>query len=250
MTLFTLNQVPKSLSLTNELVKSLRTEIQKGSFKPGDKLPSSKVIENQAGVSRSVVREAIAQLKAEGLVDSRQGVGVFVTAIQPTKAFKIDRAEFESIHNAIQILELRMSVESEMSGMAAKNRSDEQMQNIIDCMHAMENKIALGEKATTEDFAFHKAIAEASGNPYFLRFIDYIGSGVIPAREIITKYEKDSGSEKLLTVIQEEHQQITRAIQAQDSELAKASAKAHLSNSIKRHTQIEESLVSEIPQKS
>ncbi|MCI2285395.1 FadR family transcriptional regulator [Colwellia sp. MSW7] len=244
MTSFTLNQVPKSLSLTNELVKSLRDEIQSGTFKTGDKLPSSKVIENQAGVSRSVVREAIAQLKAEGLVDSRQGVGVFVTSIQPNKSFKIDSSEFESIHDAIQILELRMSVEAEMSGMAAKNRTDEQMENILTCMQAMEVKIAAGEVAIIEDFAFHKSIAEASGNPYFLRFIDYIGSGVIPAREIITKYEKDSGSDGLLIVIQEEHRQIARAIQSQDSELAKASAKAHLSNSIKRHCQIEQSLSS------
>ncbi|WP_158969909.1 FadR/GntR family transcriptional regulator [Paraglaciecola sp. L3A3] len=247
MELFTLNQVPKSLSLTNELVKSLRTEIQKGTLKPGDKLPSSKVIESQAGVSRSVVREAVAQLKAEGLVDSRQGVGVFITSTQKAQSFKIDKSEFESIHDAIQILELRMSVEAEMCGMAAKYRSDAQMENIIACMHAMEKKIALGEKATTEDFAFHKAIAEASGNPYFLRFIDYIGSGVIPAREIITKYEKDSDSEGLLTVIQDEHRQIARAIQSQDSELAKASAKAHLSNSIKRHSTIEETLVSVSP---
>ncbi|MCF2950343.1 FadR family transcriptional regulator [Paraglaciecola aquimarina] len=241
MATFQLARVQKSGGLTTELVESLRAEILKGNFKTGDKLPSSKIIEQQSGVSRSVVREAIAQLKAEGLVDSKQGVGVFVTSKKNTQSFQITKAEFESIHNAIQILELRMSVEVEMGAMAAVKRSDDQMQNITNCMLNMENKISQGEDSIAEDFAFHKAIADASGNPYFRRFIDYIGSGVIPAREMITNYENGFGSDKLLAVIQEEHRQICRAIESQDSDLARASIKAHLGNSIKRHSQIEES---------
>ncbi|MGJ8678876.1 FadR/GntR family transcriptional regulator [Paraglaciecola sp.] len=241
MTSFNLARVQKSGGLTTELVESLRAEILKGNLKIGDKLPSSKIIEQQSGVSRSVVREAIAQLKAEGLVDSKQGVGVFVTSKKNDKSFQITKAEFESIHNAIQILELRMSVEVEMGAMAALKRSEEQMENITKCMLDMEKKIADGEDSIAEDFAFHKAIADASGNPYFRRFIDYIGSGVIPAREMITNYENGFGGDKLLSVIQEEHRQICRAIKAQDSDLARASIKAHLGNSIKRHSQIEES---------
>ncbi|MDU0352636.1 GntR family transcriptional regulator [Paraglaciecola aquimarina] len=83
--------------LTTELVESLRSEILKGSYKVGDKLPSSKIIEEQTQVSRTVVREAIAQLKAEGLVDSRQGVGVVITERKNDKSFQIDKVEFESI---------------------------------------------------------------------------------------------------------------------------------------------------------
>lgn len=242
MTEFTFAPVQKSAGLTTELVESLRAEILKGSLKIGDKLPSSKVIEAQAGVSRSVVREAMAQLKAEGLIDSKQGVGVFVTSKKNDKSFQIDKAEFESIHNAIQILELRMSVEVEMGSLAAQRRSDKQMDTITEAMLAMEKKIADGEDSIAEDFAFHKAIADASGNPYFRRFIDYIGSGVIPAREMITNYEEGFGDTKLLSVIQDEHRQICRAIQSQDSDLARASIKAHLGNSIKRHSKIENSL--------
>lgn len=243
MTAFKFAPVQKSVGLTTELVESLRSEIIKGSLKIGDKLPSSKVIEEQAGVSRSVVREAMAQLKAEGLVDSRQGVGVFVTSKKNDKSFQIDKAEFESIHDAIQILELRMSVEVEMGSLAAKKRSDSQMNSITEAMLAMEDKIKNGEDSIAEDFTFHKAIADASGNPYFRRFIDYIGSGVIPAREMITNYEDGFGDDKLLAVIQDEHRQICRAIQAQDADLARASIKAHLINSIKRHSKIEETLI-------
>lgn len=243
---FKFNPIQKSKSLTNELAESLRNEILGGAFEIGDKLPASKDIESHAGVSRSVVREAIAQLKAEGLVDSQQGVGVFVSAKHKKKSFEIQSSEFECIHDAIQILELRMSVEVEMSAMAANNRTEEQMQTILTCMHDMESKIAAGEDAIEEDFAFHKAIADASGNPYFRRFIDYIGSGVIPAREIITNYETGNDSDSLLVSIQEEHRQLAKAIQSQDSELAKASAKAHLGNSIKRHSLIEKNLGSEL----
>ncbi|AWB66109.1 GntR family transcriptional regulator [Saccharobesus litoralis] len=242
---FQFTQVQKSHSLTHELAELLRQGILSGKFKVGEKLPPSKEIEEQTGVSRSVVREAIAQLRAEGLVDSRQGVGVFVSSKPKKAGFEIDQAEFETVHNAVQILELRMSVEVEMSAMAAQKRTEQQMQNILDRMLEMEQKIAQGEDAIKEDFEFHKAIADASGNPYFRRFIEYIGSGVIPAREIITKYEQEPAAQGLLDLIQDEHRQIARAIQAQDPELAKASVKAHLGNSIKRHSQVEANLVAE-----
>ncbi|MCI2285394.1 winged helix-turn-helix domain-containing protein [Colwellia sp. MSW7] len=70
---FNLNKMKKSNSLTNDLAESLRNKIISGDFKVGEKLPSSKRIEALAGVSRSVVRESIAQLKAEGLVESHKG---------------------------------------------------------------------------------------------------------------------------------------------------------------------------------
>ncbi|MDU0352635.1 FCD domain-containing protein [Paraglaciecola aquimarina] len=143
-------------------------------------------------------------------------------------------------YNAIQILELRLSVEVEMGGMAAERRTEEQMEEITKCMISMEEKGKNGEDSISEDFAFHKAIANASGNPYFVRLIEYIGSGVIPAREMITQYSNSFNNEKLLSVIQGEHRQIWRAIKNHDKSSAREAIKEHLGNSINRHIQIKE----------
>jgi len=236
-------QVTKRKSLTHELADSLREEIVSGRLKIGDKLPSSKIIEQQAGVSRSVVREAVAQLRAEGLLDSRQGVGVFVSnIIAPTTGFDIGKQEMQDIQNAIHVIELRMAVEVEMSAKAAVLRSDAQMRDIRDCYDRMQTEFAAGNDAVEEDFAFHQSIASASGNPYFKRFIDFIGASVVPAREIITAHDKLIDRKAFIRDVSAEHKCILDAIINKDPVAAKKAAQKHLSNSMQRHGKVAQSI--------
>lgn len=232
------SKIRRSSNLTSELADLLREQIKTGQYSVGSKLPSSKYIEEQAGVSRSVVREAVAQLKAEGFLTSRQGVGVFVAQAKASNSnsFEIDASEFASITDAIQILELRKAVEAEMCAMCAEKRTEKQLDKIRSCFELINDKNARQEDSMHEDFAFHRSIAEACQNPYFVRFIDFIGSGVIPAREIITQGHNVNTSE-YLELIQNEHQQILRAIELKDKEFARAAMRAHLENSIERHQQ-------------
>ncbi len=239
---FTIGQLQNSRSLAHELVESLRSQIIDGKLEPGTKLPSSKIIEQQASVSRSVVREAIAALKAEGLIISRQGVGSFVTETVNKKTFEINDDEFNCVAEAVHILELRMAVETEMSAMAAAKRTKKQMTHIWQCLEEFDKKIAAGDDAVKEDFAFHLAIADASGNPYFSRFINYIGSGVIPSREIITKNEQISDPKKYLAIIQKEHLSMAQAIENKDKEAAEKATREHLGNSKRRHIKIAKAL--------
>ncbi|MCI2285393.1 FCD domain-containing protein [Colwellia sp. MSW7] len=145
----------------------------------------------------------------------------------------------ECVVDAVQILELRMAVEIEMASMAAMQRTTEQMTHITNCFQDMNIKIETGENAIEEDFNFHRAIALASGNTYFFRFIEYIGSQtIIPAREIITSNDKACKRADFLATLQAEHMQILKAIEYQDAELASAAVKSHLKNSIQRHKMI------------
>jgi len=227
-----------SRSLTHDLAESLRRKILDGNMEPGTKLPASKVIEQQAGVSRSVVREAVAILKAEGLIISRQGVGMFVANKTQIQSFEIDSNEFSSVEDAVKILELRMAVELEMASMAAKNRTEQQMKHIFDCLEKFDAQIANGNDAVQEDLAFHLSIAEASGNPYFSRFIKFIGEGVIPSREIITQNEDFQDPDEYLKIIQEEHKKIASAIEDKEPEQARYATMEHLGNSRKRHLKV------------
>ncbi len=237
-----ISPLQKSRSLTKELADSLRKQVLEGNLKAGEKLPASKEIEQAAGVSRTVVRESVAILKAEGLLISRQGVGVFVTERKNNKQFSIDEAEFNSIDDAIKILELRMAVEIEMAGMAAIHHTQEQLTHINACLDAVNVKLSAGLNGQKEDFDFHLAIANASANPYFTRFIKFIGSGVIPAREIIIKHDKQQQPNTFFEMIQKEHKAIADAIAARDPKAARKAVMAHLGMSRERHIRIAENL--------
>ena len=121
----------RKVSLTEKVISSLRREIESGNLTPGSKLPTEPALTEQFGVSRTVVREAIAALKADGLLEPRQGAGVFVLAPVPRKnSGSIFDVDFAQISDVLEILELRMAVEIEAAGLACARSSVAQQAKI------------------------------------------------------------------------------------------------------------------------
>src|SRR6202030_3489349 len=96
-------------SLTHVLIERLIAQITSGELAPGAQLPTEQELIAATGVSRTVVREAVAALRAEGLVITRQGLGAFVASDVQRWPFRIDPSELKSGSDVLQILELRMS---------------------------------------------------------------------------------------------------------------------------------------------
>src|SRR5262245_36664569 len=118
-------------SLTHALIERLTDQITAGELKPGAQLPTEQELIAATGVSRTVVREAVAALRAEGLVITRQGVGAFV-AQTPRRPFRIDGGELQSLRDVIEVMELRTGVEVEAAGLAAERASATQLRAIKD----------------------------------------------------------------------------------------------------------------------
>ena len=78
-------------NLPQKVVALLVRDIERGVLEPGSRLPTEQQLSATLGVSRNVIREAIAQLRADGLVEARQGVGAFVLAPEQRAAIRIDR---------------------------------------------------------------------------------------------------------------------------------------------------------------
>src|SRR3954449_10454752 len=97
-------------SLTGELVVRLTDDITSGKIPPGARLPTEQQMIAATGVSRTVVREAVAALRAEGLVITRQGVGAFV-ADRQRGLFRIKPNELGSLRDVLQVMELRTGME-------------------------------------------------------------------------------------------------------------------------------------------
>ena len=218
---------------TAEVVDRLAAEIGGGRLKPGARLPTEQEMMAALGVSRTVVREAVAALRAQGLVMTRQGLGAFVASDPQRRPFQIDPEGLQSIEAVIDLMELRMSVEIETAGIAAERAAAKQVREIGRALGAMDRAIARGEAAIDEDYRFHRAIADATGNGQFSRFLEYLGRFIIPRQTV-----RVSGGRAYLDAFQHEHRAIHDAIRKHDSAAARAAMRQHLTKSRARYRKL------------
>jgi DNA-binding FadR family transcriptional regulator len=225
------------LNRTQELTQRLAEEIRTGRLAPGSRLPTEQELSEAVGVSRTVVREAVAALRADGLVKTRQGLGAFVAADVQRWPFRIDASELKSVADVLEVIELRMSLEIEASGLAAERRSSEDLARIKKALAAIDVEIKGGGNAVETDFQFHLAIFNAAKNRYFPQLLQFLGHFIIPRQVIQTAKENDKRREGYLHRIQSEHIAIFDAISARDTTAARKAARRHLSNSLRRYQQ-------------
>ena len=215
-------------SLSSSLVETLKERMRSGELTPGDRLPTERALVADMGVSRTVVREAVARLAAEGLVEPRQGSGVFVTDQARLDAFEIGRQEMENVKDVANLLELRLAVETEMAGLAAERRSRKDVLALKSCMDVLHDLIMHHEDALEADMALHLAIATATGNQYFYRFLEFIGPKLVPPRWLIRDDRDENYRQSYLLSIHREHEAIVKAIIEGNARAARAAARNHL----------------------
>jgi GntR family transcriptional regulator, transcriptional repressor for pyruvate dehydrogenase complex len=222
-------------NLTAEVVGRLSAEIMSGAIPPGSRLPTEQAMMSSMGVSRTVVREAVAALRADGLVVTRQGVGAFVSADAKQRPFRLDPNGLESIGEVIKIMELRRAVEIEAAGLAAERGTPQQIKAIGAALEAMDAAIGRDEPAIDEDRLYHRTIAEATGNPQFVRFLEFLGHFVIPRRAVANAPWRAEGARAYLDIFQREHRAIFTAINERSPDGARGAMRRHLTNSLKRY---------------
>jgi DNA-binding FadR family transcriptional regulator len=222
-------------SLTSMLVEAVTERIQSGQYKRGDQLPTEKELIEEFGVSRTVVREAIAALRAQGLVTTRQGVGAFVTDGAMRTPFRLESEGLRSIAEVLHVMELRTGVEIEAAGLAAERAQPAHLEEIAAALDAIDRAIGQGELGVIEDFGFHRAIAEATGNPQFPRFLEFLGRYIIPRQSVRVQAPGERG---YLEKIQTEHRAIFEAIRAGSVGSARAAMRRHLLRSRERYRRL------------
>ena len=223
--------------LSRRLFEQLADEIKSGRLAPGARLPTEHALTQAARVSRTVVREAVAALRAEGLVVTRQGVGAFVSAAPQQAPFRIEPERMQSLDDILSVMELRLGVEIESAGLAAERASRAQVKAISAALEAIERAAQEGRAAVDEDLAFHRAVAEATGNAEFPRFLQFIGSHLIPRRTVSGLTDR-MGERAYLALIQEEHRRIYQAIEERDPKGAREAMRRHLTRSLERYRKL------------
>jgi len=224
--------------LSRGLFEQLAEQIKSGRLAPGERLPTEQELTRAARVSRTVVREAVAALRAEGLVVTRQGVGAFVSAAPQHAPFRIDPERMESLDDILNVMELRVGVEIESAGLAAERATKPQVRAIVAALEALDRAAESGKSAIDEDLEFHRAIAAATGNPEFARFLQFIGRHLIPRRSVSGLPESMGGQRVYLELIQEEHRRIADAIRDGDPKAAREAMRRHLTRSLERYRKL------------
>ncbi len=232
-------------SLSQRVVDGVTQHIRGGELKPGQRVPPEPALMREFGVSRSVVREAVSRLQANGLVRTRHGVGSFVLAPQPDGSpLKAPDAELK-LQQKLAMLELRLSLESDAAGLAAQRRTAEQLAAMEAALDDFNRQHTTGEGTVEADFRFHELIAQATGNEYFVHVLRSMGTATIPRGSARTSRpaapvksprfgeptpQLRSGKE----ITAQEHRAVFDAIARGDSAMARAAMYMHLNNSRER----------------
>jgi GntR family transcriptional regulator, transcriptional repressor for pyruvate dehydrogenase complex len=220
-----------SVNRAEQVARNLAELVRSGAYPPGARLPSEHAIAAQFGVSRAVVREAVARLKTEGLVTTRQGDGAFVGDWR-AKTLHLDPAISQDLESVLMIDELRKGLEAEAAALAAGRRADVEMKRIEAARIRAEAITAARGDSVVADVAFHRAIAEATHNPYYVAVLDYLTQFVVPA--VRASRGHAALREDFAREVAAEHREIAEAIRRRDGDAARAAAQNHLDRALAR----------------
>lgn len=225
----------KSRSLAVELVETLENRIKAGTYAAGARMPTEAEIMQEHGVSRTVVREAVSRLQQARLVVTQHGIGSFVSATLPDEqGFRIDRVDVETVFDILNVLELRVSLETESAGLAASRRNAREMAEISNAIADFADCAAKGGDTVEADFRIHLAIAKATQNPHFYELMRHLGTTVIPRARVNSPQLANEEKGVYLERVNREHALIGEAIERQDPDSARAAMRVHLTNSRER----------------
>jgi GntR family transcriptional regulator, transcriptional repressor for pyruvate dehydrogenase complex len=224
-------------NLTEEVVERIAAGIRNGQLTPGARLPTEQALMTAMGVSRTVVREAVAALRADGLVTTRQGSGAFV-ADASRVPFRIDAEGLHSIADVLDIMELRLAIEVEAAALAAERVTPARLAPIRRALRSIDAALRKGEGAITEDFAFHRAVANASANAKIAELLEFLGHHIIPRQSVRTSITTPGEQRQYLLRIQEEHGRIFEAIRTGNVTEARRTMRAHLTRSLARYRRL------------
>jgi GntR family transcriptional repressor for pyruvate dehydrogenase complex len=218
-------------TLTAGVVEQIRRQIIDGDIRPGDRLPAESALEKQFSVSRTVIREAISRLHAAGLVETYRGKGTYVLTRPSTQAFVGTPENVRSFQDRIDLLDFRLGAEVEAAALAARRRTPTQLAAIDQALGHFIGARDLPSSAVEADFAFHRNIAIASNNRFYLDLITSLGATMISMPQTRLMQPDTTAQRQHFDRVIEEHRTIADAIDREDPQSAAAAMRTHLANS-------------------
>ena len=201
--------------------------IDDGSWAPRMRLPSEAELSRQFGMSRPVIRQALARLRDSGLIQSRQGSGSFVcdAAASPLYNSPMQFPPISSIADLEAFLNFREGVEGEAAAAAAHEHTEAQLQDIVAAQERLSGRHA-DTGAAQNDYAFHIVIAAASNNPFFRNTLTSLKEHMLLGLNL--EWHFSAGQIDFRSMVSDQHAAIIDAIGQRDCEGARTAMRHHL----------------------
>lgn len=224
----------KPAKLPEMVTDSLLGLILGGTYPESTRLPSETDLSKQFGVSRTVIREAVTRLKSQGIVESRQGSGVFVRSTTAEDALRITPSSVNTVEKYIHVMEMRRALDTEISALAAGRINEDGIVELKVRLTAIDTAVAQGKDSMEADIAFHRAIVVATANPYLMELWNFVSRVHIFKKSVASSIASRTCGAAFRQQITQEHTAIYAAIEARDPEKARMAASRHIDNAIKR----------------
>lgn len=217
------------MGISNDISYKLEHLILDGGLSPGQKIPSERQLASRLGVSRSVVREALHQLQARGVIDTRHGKGSFVASILPEAEAHTANSPLIHLYQGhprtlYDLLEVREQLDGQAAYLAATRANDRDRHRLTSAFRALEGTDPLSN--ARPDHAFHLAIVEASHNPILVHILSGLKNMMLLT--VQASVSNLNPREEMQRKIIRQHRQLYDAIMAGKPELARKLATAHV----------------------
>jgi DNA-binding FadR family transcriptional regulator len=222
----------KSHGLADRIYSDILSSIIEGEFKEGDRLMTEHALAERFATSRPTVREALARLRADGIIVTRRGSGTTVGRRPDPNVRRF--APLETLSDIRRCYEFRIVTEAGAAELAASKADEDDISDIQDAWDRLERVVeaqqGIGAK---DDFAFHLAVARASKNQFFITALSFIEEQVVFSMNLSRNLSLVKTLERQ-RLVQREHLDVLDAIRARDSARAADAMKTHLENALDR----------------
>jgi GntR family transcriptional regulator, transcriptional repressor for pyruvate dehydrogenase complex len=219
-----------ALKLSDLVYAKIASKIRSGEYPVDSRLPTENELADWLGVSRPVVREALARLRNDGTVVSRRGSGTYVQKVQ--EVGEHSHPPLASISDMRRCLEFRISLEGEAAWHAAKGKPEDRGA-LKDAIAAIAEDANISTFDPGHDFEFHLGVAVASGNRFFVETMLNMRGSILTAMEITPAFIQPSSQNRVLR-IHDEHRDVFDAIMDNDAEAARNAMRSHLTQAMNR----------------
>lgn len=206
-------------------------ELIKTRLEVGDRLPSESQLAQTYGMSRAVVREALARLASDGITEARRGAGSFVKS-RPSDRL-VAFMPMAGLSATLGTYEVRFVLEAEAARLAALRRTPEELDAIEGALADLRSALMSSAPAHAEDMELHRRIVQATANPAFLIAFEGLAAEIERIMRAGVDISRSRPPEVIGTMMRE-HEMIVQAIGAHDGDGAALAMRWHLSEGRKR----------------
>jgi GntR family transcriptional repressor for pyruvate dehydrogenase complex len=230
---------------TDQVVAYVRSQIERGALRPGDRLPAERDLAVHIGVSRPTVRAGLRALAAMGVVRARHGSGTYIPAGPP--ALGTEALSFmAALHGFTreEMYEARRILEVGAAGLAAERGTPDHMATLAEEVASLFASMHDPQLFLVHDINFHRAVAAASGNPIVALLVEVVSALYYERRRETASHASDRDHRDAA----EMHRRIYQAIRARDGEAARSLMNAHLIQASQYQAQEEPQSAARLPE--